>query len=462
MKKKTDSRKRLDEICTEIDRIFDLYGKPGDNCIVLGAYYDSPDHDCNKWMKGHSYVCEDPLALSAAGKFRYFSQYYDWDYKYNPHVRPVMHDVSAFTHLLYDDGEPCETAGEFLVREGILVAPVSRNSIMYKHVDMIPMPHRVEQLRDYYRDAEKLVSMIKPVMHAACGSASSLCDDSTNEYWRNYVAVLRDYRFISFTMRYDAMMADEQSTIEHMAVDSPLASCGHLKRSFQKTKDYGPDCNPRVREPVPFIEWKEWESHIARQDDSTYYHRPPVRADSPESVPFNRMKLKELPISLITDIFLQHYSKGSDPVLSNMFFYEPNNRDEDIYGLCQNSVYKYDYFGTHQVAFNWNTLCCLHGDVINATGTKSTRVAETYIGDMTPGEFIEFIRTALWRDSMEYTGDEDLLHYGLRIRKFHPDRRMLGRTAGYPEFSLYRNQRKPWYLTIDQFERAKNILKLDF
>ena len=192
-----------ERVCTEIDRIFDLYGKPSDNCIVLGAYYDTEDRDERTWKHGHSFICEDSVALVAAGDFRYFSPYYDWDYEYNPYVRPVMHDISAFTHVSSSDydWDDCDE-DIYTIRRGLTVSPVSKNSVMPKDVAKIPYGVQVEKLRDYFVDAQKLVTMIKPFMHHVCGTAKSYCDDSTNCFWRNYIVIGRDYKFRSFTKCY--------------------------------------------------------------------------------------------------------------------------------------------------------------------------------------------------------------------------------------------------------------------
>ena len=58
---KKTSKKLYDQLCTEIDRIFGLYGKPSDNCIVLGVYYNDRD---SSWSRGRSCICEDSIALS--------------------------------------------------------------------------------------------------------------------------------------------------------------------------------------------------------------------------------------------------------------------------------------------------------------------------------------------------------------------------------------------------------------
>lgn len=449
-----------EQVCTEIDRIFDLYGKPTDNCIVLGAYYDTEDRDEGKWRHGHTFICEDSVALVVAGDFRYFSPYYDWDYEYNPYVRPVMHDISAFTHVSSSDydWDDCDEDAEsdiYKIRRGLTVSPISKNGVMPKDVDKIPYGVQVEKLRDYFVDAQKLVSMIKPFMHHVCGSASSYCDDSTNCFWRNYIVIGRDYKFRSFTMRYDAMMQSKSTTFDSMVIDDTLAKCGHAKQDFKPVKDYGPTEDVRVREPVPYIEWKEWEKYVKSIDCRNHYE---IGVENLDDVPFSKMKLKELPISMITDIFLQFYDRGSDPKLLNMFYYEPENKDEDIYALCQNSVYEYDYFGWHQIGFNWNTLCCLHGNT-NSRKEKSTKVVETYIGDMTPDEFINFIRKTFWGENMEYTGSRDLIHYGLIKKLSRPSYKNFGNYENGTMYCWSRIHTKPWYLTIKQYEAAKEKLK---
>lgn len=453
-------KKFYEQVCTEIDRIFDLYGKPTDNCIVLGAYYDTEDRDNSTWQKGHSFICEDSVALVAAGDFRYFSPYYDWDYEYNPYVRPVMHDISAFTHVSsndydWDEHDEDDESDTYKIRRGLTVSPVSKNSVMPKDVDKIPYGVQVEKLRDYFVDAQKLVTMIKPFMHHVCGSASSYCDDSTNCFWRNYIVIGRDYKFRTFTMRYDAMMQSKSTKFDDMVVDDTLAKCGHVKQDFKPTKDYGPTEDARVREPVPYIEWKEWEKYVKSIDCRNHYE---IGVESLDVVPFSKMKLKELPISMITDIFIQFYDRGSDPKLLNMFYYESENKDEDIYALCQNSVYEYDYFGRRQIGFNWNTLCCLHSDT-NSRKEKSTKVVETYIGDMTPDEFIKFIRETFWSKDMEYTGSRDLLHYGLVKKLTHPSYKNFGNYENGTQYCWSHIHKKPWYLTIKQYEAAKEKLK---
>lgn len=448
-----------EQVCTEIDRIFDLYGKPTDNCIVLGAYYDTEGHDHGTWQNGHSFICEDSVALAVAGVFRYFSQYYDWDYKYNPYVRPVMHDISAFTRVRITDHdwEGSDGASDtYKIRRGFTVGPVSKNSVMRKDVDRIPYGVQIEKLRDYFVDAQKLVTMIKPFMHHVCGSARSYCDDSTNCFWRNYIVIGRDYKFRTFTMRYDAMMQSNSTEFDSMVIDDTLAKCGHTKQNFKPTKEYGPTENISVRGPVPFIKWKDWAICVRKVDKRTYFD---VGVESMDVVPFSKMKLKELPISMITDIFIQNYDRGSNPTLLNMFYYEPENKDEDIYALCQNSVYDYNYYGRHQIGFNWNTLCCLHGDT-NSSKEKSTKIVETYIGDMTPDEFITFIRETFWSNDMEYTGSEDLLHHGLIKKLSSPSYQNFGHYENGTQYCGDHIHEKPWYLTIKQYEAAKKQLKL--
>lgn len=455
-------KKFYDQVCTEIDRIFDLYGKPTDNCIVLGAYYDTEDRDESRWQHGHKFVCEHSVALSVAGDFRYFSPYYDWDYEYNPHVRPVMHDIAAFTHVRCNDYDWDDDMNEdeddvecevFKIGRGLCVSPIGQQSIMSKDVDKIPCGPQVRKLRDYFVDAQKLVKMIKPFMHHVCGTANSFCDDSTNCFWRNYLVIGRDYKFRTFTMRYDAMMQDTSTEFDSMVIDSTLANCGHVKQNFTPTKDYGPVENVRVREPVPFIEWKDWKKYFKKKIDR-------FGVDDMNDVPFVKMTLKELPISMITDMFLQHYNRGSDPIVSNFFYYEPENKDEDIYALCQNSVYEYDFHGRHQIGFNWYTLCCLHGDT-DSDKKQSTKVVETYIGDMTPVEFIDFIRKTFWRDDKEYTGSKDFLHYGLVQKLSRPSYKNFGNYENGTMYCWHSIHRKPWYLTLEQYEEAKKRLNKD-
>lgn len=457
-------KKFYEQLCTEIDRIFDLYGKPTDNCIVLGAYYDTEERDDGTWQKGHTFICEDSVALVVAGDFRYFSPYYDWDYDYNPYVRPVMHDISAFTKVCSDDydwEEPDadDESDTYKIRSGLTVGPVSKDSVMSKDVDKIPYGVQMEKLRDYFVDAQKLVTMIKPFMHHVCGSATSYCDDSTNCFWRNYIVIGKDYKFRSFTMRYDAMMQSNDTTFDEMVIDDTLAKCGHVKQNFKPTKEYGPTENVSVREPVPYIEWKDWEKCVMKEVDCRNYYD--VGVENMDAVPFSNMKLKELPISMITDIFIQNYDRGTDPKLLNMFYYEPENKDEDIYALCQNSVYEYDYFGRYQIGFNWNTLCCLHGDT-DSEKKKSTKIVETYIGDMTPEEFIKFIHDTFWYKDMEYTGNKDLLYYGLVKKLSCPSYKNFGNYENGTRYSWSHIHKKPWYLTIAQYEAAKKKLKMDW
>lgn len=452
-------KKFYEQVCTEIDRIFDLYGKPTDNCIVLGAYYDTDERDYGTWQKGHTFICEDSVALVVAGDFRYFSPYYDWDYEYNPYVRPVMHDISAFTRVSSnDDWEESDGYDEsdiYKIRRGLTVCPVRKNSVMPKDVDKIPYGVQIEKLRDYFVDAQKLVTMIKPFMHHVCGSAKSYCDNSTNCFWRNYIVIGRDYKFRSFTMRYDAMMKSESTEFDEMVIDDTLAKCGHAKQDFKPTKEYGPTEDARVREPVPYIEWKDWKKCVKKVD------RWVVGVTSMDVVPFAKMRLKELPISMITDLFIQNYDRGSEPYLLNMFYYEPENKDEDIYALCQNSVYEYDFSGRHQIGFNWNTLCCLHGDT-NSCKKKSTKIVETYIGDMTPDEFIQFIRDTFWNNDQEYTGNKDLLYYGLIKKLSHPSYENFGNFENGKQYCWSHIHKKPWYLTIAQYKAAKKKLKLNW
>ena len=453
---KKTSKKLYDQLCTEIDRIFDLYGKPTDNCIVLGVYYRNTT---SSWKRGRSHICEDSLALGKAGVFRYFSQYYDWDYEYNPYVRPVMHDVSAFT-VIGERKHDSLDEDIYASARGFSVGPAAKDSVMPKDVDKIPCGSQIEKLRDYYDDAKKLVDMIKPLMHSVCGPAKFYCDDSTNCYWRNYIVVGRDYKFRSFTMRYDAMMSNRDHSFDCLVVDSTLANCGHAKQNFAPTKDYGPTENIPVRKPVPYIKWKGWKKHIRRVCDWSR-RGCNIGVANMDVVPFSKMKLKDLPICMITDIFLQNYDRGSDQYILNFFYYDPANKDEDIYALCQNSVYKYEYSRVfHQIGFNWYTLCCLHGDTDNEK-KNSTKVVETYIGDMTPIEFIQFIRHTIWGDNMEYTGKRDLLYYGLAKKLARPS---------YKNFSHYENGKmwrcanakcKPWYLSVEQTDEAKKILHIE-
>jgi len=452
---KKTSKKLYDQLCTEIDRIFDLYGKPSDNCIVLGVYYNDRD---SSWSRGHSCICEDSIALSKAGDFRYFSPYYDWDYEYNPYVRPVMHDVSAFTTLgKRTHDSPDE--GIYVISRGLSVGPIGKESLMPKDVDRIPCSPLIEKLRDYYVDARKLVEMIKPLMHQVCGTGRSYCDSSTNCFWRNYIVVGRDYNFRTFTMRYDAMVSSRHLDFDSMIVDRTLGDCGHVKQHFTPAKEYAPTENVAIREPVPYIEWKDWKNHVRRLD--TRYLRRGWRAGvtNLDVVPFASMKLKELPICMITDIFMQTYDRGSDPKLSNFFYYEPENRDEDIYALCQNSVYEFECYGRQQIGFNWYTMCCLHGDVNYRKG-KSKKVVETYIGDMTPIEFIQFINKTFWDEYKEYTGDVDLLYYGLVKKLARPSYKNFGNYENGTQYCWNSIRTKPWYLTIAQYDEAQEILKI--
>jgi hypothetical protein len=261
-------------------------------------------------------------------------------------------------------------------------------------------------------------------------------------------------------MRYDAMMQDKSTEFDSMVIDSTLANCGHAKQDFKPTKDYGPTEDARVREPVPYIEWKDWEKCVTKVEVERRNYTD-VGVKNMDVVPFSKMKLKELPISMITDIFIQNYGRGSDPILLNMFYYEPENKDEDIYALCQNSVYEYDYFGRHQIGFNWNTLCCLHGDT-DSEKKKSTKIVETYIGDMTPEEFIKFIHDTVWYKDMEYTGSKDLLYYGLIKKLSRPSYKNFGNYENGKQYCWMHIQKKPWYLTIKQYEAAKKKLKLNW
>ena len=463
------SNEKYEQICTEVDRLFDLYGNKTDNCIVLGVYYDSEERRTTTWQKGHEYICESPLALAVAGDFRYFSDCYDWDYKYNPYVRPIMHDVSAFTVINdddYGDYEDDEESSRFVLKNGMLVHPISQRHIQWKDVDKIPDANQVEKLRDFYNDAETLVKLAKPVMHSLCGKASEFCDESTNCFWRNYIVIGRDYKFRTFTMHYDAMMKDESIKFDDMIIDDTLSKINHVKQNFKPVKDYGPSTNVAIREPVAFPEWPDWEKHIidARKKRGHSYWEPTIQVDSINNIPFAQKKLKELPICMITDIFLQYYDRGSDQKLSNFYYYSPENTDEKIYNSCQNSVYKYDYFGMHQIAFNWYTLCCLHGDT-DSHNKKSTKIVSTYIGDMTPIEFINFIRTTFWNENKEYTGDKDLLFYGLRIKKVKKDWKQFGPSQDGTNYSWGSHELwgdKPWCITVQQYNTVyKKIMGHD-
>jgi hypothetical protein len=261
-------------------------------------------------------------------------------------------------------------------------------------------------------------------------------------------------------MRYDAMMQSKSTKFDEMVIDSTLAKCGHVKQDFKPIKDYGPTEDARVREPVPYIEWKNWEKCVTKVEVECRNYTD-VGVENMDVVPFSKMKLKELPISMITDIFIQNYDRGSDPILLNMFYYEPENKDEDIYALCQNSVYEYDYFGRHQIGFNWNTLCCLHGDT-DSEKKKSTKIVETYIGDMTPEEFIKFIHDTFWYKDMEYTGSKDLLYYGLIKKLSRPSYKNFGNYENGKQYCWEHIHAKPWYLTIKQYEAAKKKLKLNW
>ena len=428
------TREYLDRICCEIDRLFSLYGKPNDNCIVLGVYY--------KWSR--KVVCEEPVALSIAGDFRYFSDCYDWDYSHNPYVRPIMHDISAFTVICRD--KPNEANGKFGLRKGKTIKAIDECTIQEKDIDKIPDMKQIEQLRDYYDDAETLFELIRPYMHEKCGDPRRFCDSSTNCYWRNFLVVGRDYKFRTFTMRFDAMMCNEHEQFDEMVVDQSLANIGHVRQKYARVKDYGPNTNVPVRKPVAFIDWPDFKKHITGT----------LQVDDPENLPFSHMKLKELPISLIMDMFLHEYDHGSEPVLKNWLHYHPLNTDEKIYKLCQNSVYRYNYEGSKQIGFNWFKLCCIHGDT-NSRNHASKRIVETYVGDMTPDEFIEFIRTKFCGGHMEYTGDKSLLYYGLRVRKnlpwhkvdeFGPDQ--CGTQYGFTSGCYSRW--KPWFLSTEQYD----------
>ena len=464
------TKEKYEQICTEVDRLFDLYGNKTDNCIVLGVYYDSEERRNTTWQKGHEYICESPVALAIAGDFRYFSEYYDWDYKYNPFVRPIMHDVSAFTVISDDDyDDDDEESSCFVLKNGMSVRPISQNHIQWKDVDKIPDALQVEKLRDFYNDAEKLVKLAKPVMHSLCGKPSEFCDDSTNCFWRNYIVIGRDYKFRSFTMRYDAMMQDEDTTFDEMVIDATLSNINHVKKNFKPVKDYGPSTNVAIRKPVAFLDWPEWEEHIidARKKPGHSYWTPIIQVDDVNNIPFAKMKLKELPICMITDIFLQHYDRGSNQDLNNFYYYSPENTDEKIYNTCQNSVYKYEYGGSkYQIAFNWYTLCCLHGDT-NSRDENSTKIVSTYIGDMTPIEFIDFIRKTFWNEDKEYTGNKDLLFYGLRIKKTKKDWEQFGLSQDGTNYCWGNSRKfwgkKPWCITVDQYHTVyKKIIGKDW
>lgn len=447
-KTKKLTTEQLDKICCEVDRLFDLYGKPTDNCIVLGVYYDDEERRETAWQSGHTFVCESPVALSAAGDFRYFSDCYDWDYYHNPYVRPVMHDISAFT-MIREDGYCGEDDGFVRLKNGMSVGPIEEDAVQEKDTDKIPDRQQVEQLRDYYDDAERLFKKVIPYLRMLRKNPADLCDEWTNCYWRNYLVIGRDYKLRSFSMRYDAMMQDISLTFDDMVDDTTLADIGHTRKHYRPSKKYGPTTNVRVREPVPFIDWPDYRKHM--KDYKTI--------DNVKNIPFAKMKLKELPISMITDMFLNTYQRGRDQELTNMFHYHPLNTDEKIYDICQNSVYSYEYGGDrYQVAFNWYTLCCLHGDT-NTRKAKSTRVVPTYIGDMTPEKFIAFIKDTFYWGDKEYTGDTNLLYYGLRTRKgkpwsdydyeFGPDQD--GTQYCFSDHTY--SDIKPWYLSTDQFDR---------
>jgi len=145
-----DSKKIiLEQIKKQVDKIFKKWGKKGDNMILLTCVKRSGYHFWD--------VDEYDLILDAAN--------WGWE-KYNKLCHPVMG---------YGDNDVIACNEEF-------------EDEVYNFYDLLGKSN-------YKWEATSLFKTD---------------NDGINEYWRGFSAITKDYKIVSFIMRYDGMLCDEE------------------------------------------------------------------------------------------------------------------------------------------------------------------------------------------------------------------------------------------------------------
>jgi len=145
-----DSKKIiLEQIKKQVDKIFKKWGKKGDNMILLTCVKRSGYHFWD--------VDEYDLILDAAN--------WGWE-KYNKLCHPVMG---------YGDNDVIACNEEF-------------EDEVYNLYDLLGKSN-------YKWEATSLFKTD---------------NDGINEYWRGFSAITKDYKIVSFIMRYDGMLCDEE------------------------------------------------------------------------------------------------------------------------------------------------------------------------------------------------------------------------------------------------------------